>query len=73
LKRTQGVLVTGVKPGSAAEEAGLRRGDVILEVNRTPVATLAAYSQALNQVEKGGNTLLLVQRGERKRFFVAKR
>ncbi|MCY4442580.1 MAG: DegQ family serine endoprotease [Deltaproteobacteria bacterium] len=72
VKRTEGILVTAVKPGSPAEEAGLRRGDVILEVNRTPVATLAAYNQALEKVEKGQNALLLVQRGDNTRFFVAK-
>ena len=72
LKRTEGIVVTAVKPGSPADEAGLRQGDVILEVNRTPVATLAAYNRALQQVEKGQNALLLVQRGELTRFFVAK-
>lgn len=72
LKRAEGVVVTAVKPGSPAEEAGLRQGDVILEVNRNPVKTLAAYRQAVKQLEKGRNVLLLVQRGEMTRFFVAK-
>ena len=73
LKRAAGVLVTGVKPGSPADQAGLRRGDVILEVNRTSVPDLAAYKKALEGLDKGGNTLFLVQRGEAKRFFAAKR
>ena len=72
LKQEKGVLVTAVKPGSPADEAGLRRGDVILEVNRTPVNTLAAYNEALAQAEAGGNALFLIQRGEMRRFFVAK-
>ncbi len=72
MKREEGIVVTAVKPGSPADEAGLRQGDVILEVNRTPVTTLAAYNRALQEVEKGRNTLLLVQRGEMTRFFVAK-
>ena len=71
VKHAEGIVVTAVKPGSPADEAGLRQGDVILEVNRTPVATLAAYNRALQQVEKGRNALLLVQRGEMTRFFVA--
>ena len=72
LKQERGVVVTAVKPGSPADEAGLRQGDVILEVNRTPVTTLAAYNEALDQAEEGRNALFLVQRGEIRRFFVAK-
>ncbi len=72
LKQEKGVVVTAVKPGSPADEAGLRQGDVILEVNRIPVTTLAAYNEALGQAEEGRNALFLVQRGEMRRFFVAK-
>ena len=37
LDKTDGVVVTAVEPGSAADEAGVRRGDVIVEVDRKPV------------------------------------
>jgi serine protease Do len=61
LSSNQGVLVSGVKPGSAAEEAGLRRGDVILEVGRKPVNDVNAFRAALEGSKKG--VLLLVSRG----------
>jgi serine protease Do len=61
LKSTDGVLVSGVQAGSPAEEAGLRRGDVILEVNQQPVADVAGFREALSGSKKGA--LLLVSRG----------
>ena len=36
---TEGVLVTDVELGSPAQRAGISRGDVILQVNRRPVAS----------------------------------
>ena len=59
----QGVVVSGVEPGSSADEAGLRRGDIILEVNRKAVADLRAYRKAVGDVEEGKTILLLVRRG----------
>jgi serine protease Do len=61
LDETEGVLVSGVKAGSPAEEAGLRRGDVILEVNQQAVADVAEFREALSDSKKGA--LLLVSRG----------
>jgi serine protease Do len=54
-----GVVVTRVAPGSGAAEAGLRRGDVITQVNRKPVTNAREFEQAVGR----GTVLLLVNRG----------
>jgi len=43
--RTQGLVITDVQEGSAAQEAGLRPGDVIQEVNRQPVKDADQFRQ----------------------------
>ena len=70
--KTKGVVVAGIEPGSAADEAGLQRGDVILEVNRQSVENESAYKKALKKTEKGKTVLLLVRRGENTIFMALK-
>jgi len=60
---TTGVVISDIDEISPAAEAGLRPGDLIKEINRQSIANLDDYQQALNQVKKGDNLLLLVQRG----------
>lgn len=55
-----GALIEQVQPGSSADNAGLQRGDVILEVNRHKVQSVADVQQALNSVAKGQDALILV-------------
>ena len=63
LKATErGVVVVRVKPGSTAEEMGVREGDVILEVNRKVVASLKSYEQAASVLAKDQAVLLLLRR-----------
>ncbi len=57
---TSGVVVTDVDPSSQAAANGLRRGDVILEVNRKPVRNTAEFEQAVKH--STSETLLLVDR-----------
>jgi serine protease Do len=64
VENASGVLVTSVTPGSLAEKAGLRPRDVIVEVNRAPVADVESYNRAIAARAKGRNALLLVKRGE---------
>jgi len=59
---TKGVVVTSVDPSSAAADSGLRKGDVIQEVNHKPVKTAAEFEAAMSNAGKNG-TLLLVNRG----------
>jgi serine protease Do len=53
-------VVEQVQPGSAADNAGLQRGDVILEVNRKPVQSASDVKQALSGVTTGQDALILV-------------
>lgn len=55
-----GAVVTNVEPGSSAENAGIQRGDVIVEVNRKPVHSAADVQQALSGIAKGQDALVLV-------------
>lgn len=72
LEKTEGVVVSAVDPGSAADEAGIRRGDVILEVDRKPIRSLEEYKSALSGIRKGKGVLLLVRRGESTLFLALK-
>ena len=67
-----GVLVSGVEAGSPAADAGLRRGDVILEVNRHEVSDVDSYVEQLKKGAKGKSVLLLVRRGENTVFLALK-
>ena len=70
IKDKKGVLVSKVESGSAAQEQGLREGDLIKEVNRQPVTTSEEYKVALNQVKKGDSVLLRVVRENRAFYSV---
>ena len=58
----RGVLVERVEDGSRAQTAGIEAGDVIVEVNRTPVATIEALRSALAKHPAGTPVLVLVHR-----------
>jgi membrane-associated protease RseP (regulator of RpoE activity) len=59
-KREQGVVIVMVLPQSAAARAGLRRGDLIKQVDREPVQSLAEFFENLNDSSR--HVLLKVYR-----------
>jgi serine protease Do len=60
---TTGVVISDITEGSPAAEAGLRPGDLITEANHKGINNLNDYQQALKQLKKNNNLLLLVKRG----------
>jgi serine protease Do len=65
-----GVVVTAVKPGSAAADAGLQPGVVILSVDGAAVASPAALKAKIAEAKKAGKSAILMrmQLGEAKQF-----
>jgi serine protease Do len=57
---TQGVIISDVEPGSAAEEAGLRFGDIIQEVNRRRITSVKEFRNAMQDADT--MVMLLVNR-----------
>ena len=56
----KGAVVTNVVPGSPADNAGISRGDVILQVNRKDTSNAQAVKSALGSVPEGQDALVLV-------------
>ena len=65
-----GVLVLGAEADGLAATAGIRRGDIIVEVNRATVKDVDEYTEAVKLASKGDVVLLLLRRGS-SFFYVA--
>lgn len=64
LEAAEGVVIAEVKRGSPAAEGGLRRGDVILELNQEQITGLDRYYSALQEARDKESILFLVRRGQ---------
>lgn len=61
---TAGALITGVESGSAAAQAGLRRGDIVVAVNDRPTPNASALRNEIGLSEIGERLNLTIRRGE---------
>jgi serine protease Do len=68
----KGVLVADVSSDSVGYDAGLRKGDVILEMNRKPLASADEAVAAGNTIDKNDRVLLHVWSGGRTDYLVLK-
>ncbi|MGC2819173.1 MAG: Do family serine endopeptidase, partial [Candidatus Sulfotelmatobacter sp.] len=65
----KGVVVTNVAGDSPAADAGLQQGDVIEQINRQPVNSVADYQRLIEQSGKQ-SLVLLINRGGNTNFMV---
>lgn len=69
----QGIVVLDVEGGSPAEEAGVRPGDVIEEVNRQPITSIQDFVKTIAATKTHDTLLLLLRRGTSTLFSVLRR
>jgi len=62
MERVAGVVVTEVEPASFAEDILFLRGDVITEINHTPIGSMAAYRAEMAKLKPGDDVLFKVAR-----------
>jgi serine protease Do len=70
LRGRSGVVVTDVAPGSAAAAAGIKEGDVLLEVNRRRVGSLEEFKQAVAALKPGEAVPVQVERSGAGREYI---
>jgi serine protease Do len=65
-----GVIVSDVASGSSGEQAGIRAGDAILEINRQPVRDVLTFKQIIASVKPGEVVPVYIQRGGGRNEYV---
>ena len=71
MDETSGVIVTQVESGGKGDEAGVRVGDIIKEINRQSVENTKDYQAILKQISSGDPVNLFIRR-KNAGFLVAK-
>jgi len=68
----KGVVVVKVESGSRVFEAGVRQGDLILQVNQKSIATIEEYGKIIKQIKTKERILLLIRRKGQDLFVTVK-
>ena len=69
-KAGEGVVVTAVRPGSIAAQAGIEPGAVIMQVNQRPIRNAVEFKEAISVSQSTRRVLLLVRKDNLQRFIV---
>lgn len=68
----EGVLISGVRPGTLGQLAGIRPGSIIIAVNHNKVKNLEEFNKALEETTSNGRILLLINYKGQMRFYSLK-
>ncbi len=63
IETTVGVVITKVDQASPADDAGVKKGDVVEQVNQVNVKNVDEFNKALGQLKSGESVALLLKRG----------
>ncbi len=71
VKEIKGVLINGVIDGGAAQQAGIKEGDVVLEINSIPVNSRSQFQEQISKYRPNQQVDLIVNRSNNKKHFTA--
>lgn len=68
----KGIVIVKVQPYSAAEDAGLKKGDVIQEINKKRARNLNDFKRLTSHLKNGDTLLLFINRSGNKSYVTLK-
>jgi len=71
-RNSEGVVVTEVEPYSAAADARIRQGDLIVKIEENVIKTTADYRRAIRSFQKGKVVIFTVKRGDTQFHYFVK-
>jgi serine protease Do len=72
LEDTEGVIITNVRRGSSAWNAGLRKADIIVEINKKEINDIEEYKSIINKIKQDESLLFLVKRNQNTIYIALK-
>lgn len=72
VRRGEGLVVKEVERDSVAATAGVRPGDLLLELQRQPIDSLSAFRESAKGIRSGQSVLFRVRRGEGVLYLAAR-
>lgn len=73
LEDEKGVVVSGVRRGSPAYEAGLQRGDLVQEIEKEPVENMDDYKRIMQESASKNQILMVIRHEGHTRYVVLKK
>ena len=71
-KDEKGVVVVRVEPGSPADDAQIKKGDIIKEINKKEIYSLEGFNRIATNIKRDRSVLLFVNRGGKKFYVILK-
>lgn len=71
LAHAEGVMISDITKGSPAESAGMKKGDIILELNRMAMSDASALRSMITSLKPGDNAMFLVFRDGRQKMYIS--
>ena len=71
-KDEKGVVVVRVEPGSPADDAQIKKGDIIKEINKKEIYSLEGFNRITTNIKRDQSVLLFVNRGGKKFYVILK-